>query len=63
MNSCWCESCRPLTLQDCRMIVCPFCGNKRCPKATNHLNQCTNSNEPGQKGSSWENVKPYTRPA
>jgi hypothetical protein len=34
-----------------RMIVCPECGNKRCPKATNHYHSCTNSNEPGQMGS------------
>lgn len=29
------------------MIVCPDCGNKRCPKATYHGNTCTKSNEPG----------------
>lgn len=34
-----------------RMILCPDCGNKRCPKASNHKNKCTKSNEPGQKGS------------
>ncbi len=34
-----------------RMILCPRCGNKRCPKATNHALECMNSNEPGQKGS------------
>lgn len=33
------------------MIVCPDCGNKRCPKATHHDNECTCSNEPGQEGS------------
>jgi hypothetical protein len=33
------------------MIVCPVCGNKRCPKATDHDLLCTNSNEPGQHGS------------
>lgn len=33
------------------MIVCPTCGNKRCPRATNHRYSCTNSNEPGQPGS------------
>jgi hypothetical protein len=32
-------------------IVCPECGNKRCPKATLHDNACTGSNEPGQQGS------------
>lgn len=34
-----------------RMIVCPDCGNKRCPKATNHRLDCTDSNDPGQPGS------------
>lgn len=33
------------------MVVCPTCGNKRCPKATWHKFICTNSNEPGQAGS------------
>jgi len=30
-------------------IVCADCGNKRCPKASSHLNACTRSNEPGQQ--------------
>ena len=30
------------------MIVCPDCGNKRCPHATDHANACTGSNDPGQ---------------
>ncbi len=30
------------------MILCPKCGNKRCPRADSHANACTNSNEPGQ---------------
>lgn len=34
-----------------RMIVCTECGNKRCPKATDHDLACTRSNEPGQDGS------------
>lgn len=33
------------------MVVCPTCGNKRCPKASDHRLACTASNEPGQKGS------------
>ena len=33
------------------MIVCPTCGNKRCPHATDHNNSCTNSNETNQLGS------------
>ena len=45
----------PVTFQ--RMILCPDCGNKRCPKASNHRYQCTESNEPNQRGSI------YTHPA
>jgi DNA-directed RNA polymerase subunit RPC12/RpoP len=37
-----------------RMIVCPACGNKRCPRATDHRLACTGSNEPGQKGIRYE---------
>lgn len=33
------------------MVLCPACGNKRCPHATNHELPCTNSNKPGQLGS------------
>ena len=36
-----------------RMFLCPTCGNKRCPKATDHRLECTNSNEPGQVGSDY----------
>jgi hypothetical protein len=36
------------------MILCPACGNKRCPRATNHNHACTNSNDPGQAGSEYE---------
>ena len=43
-----------LPLELTRMIVCGTCGNKRCPHATDHRNTCTNSNEPGQKGSAYE---------
>lgn len=37
-----------------QMIVCPECGYKRCPKATDHELKCTGSNEPGQPGSAYE---------
>ncbi len=33
-----------------RMILCPECGNKRCPKAQNHRYSCTASNVPEQIG-------------
>jgi hypothetical protein len=36
-----------------RMFLCPTCGNKRCPKATDHRLACTNSNEPNQEGSDY----------
>ena len=54
---CWCSTCRPITITDMRMVVCPDCGNKRCPKATDHRFLCTNSNESGQTGSSYTSSK------
>ena len=36
-----------------RMILCAKCGNKRCPHANDHRNECTDSNEPGQIGSAY----------
>ncbi len=53
-NVCWCLTCRPLSILDpgsMRMAFCPECGNKRCPRATSCLNDCTDSNKPGQPGS------------
>lgn len=35
------------------MSLCTECGNKRCPKATDHRLACTGSNEPGQLGSRY----------
>ncbi|ECF0619237.1 hypothetical protein EZ710_16720, partial [Salmonella enterica subsp. enterica serovar Livingstone] len=46
-TKCWCRTCRPITLADMRFVVCPVCGNKRCPHANDHNNACTGSNEPG----------------
>lgn len=37
-----------------RMIVCEKCGNKRCPHATHHEEDCTRSNESGQDGSWYQ---------
>ena len=56
---CQCDTCMPNEpgLGRMRFIVCSKCGNKRCPHATNHIYECTNSNAPGQRGSSWENYK------
>lgn len=36
------------------MRLCPICGNKRCPKATDHSLECTGSNDSGQPGSIYE---------
>ena len=41
----------PVALSSVKMILCPKCGNKRCPKASNHRLECTGSNKPGQEGS------------
>lgn len=61
MNNCQCASCIDaasdpndwLSASSKQMILCEKCGNKRCSHATNHRNACTNSNEPGQAGSSY----------
>lgn len=50
---CWCRTCRPVTMSDMRFVVCPECGNKRCPHANDHRNDCTGSNEPGQVDSAY----------
>ena len=60
---CWCHTCRPVTISDMRFVVCPECGNKRCPHANDHRHACTGSNEPGQEGSAYpaapqQEVKP-----
>ncbi|WP_312068681.1 hypothetical protein [Lelliottia nimipressuralis] len=63
ITDCWCRTCRPINLNDMRFVVCPDCGNKRCPHANDHRNACTGSNEPGQEGSAYpaapqQEVKP-----
>ncbi len=40
-----------LPIEAVRMILCPECGNKRCPHASDHSYACTRSNDPGQAGS------------
>lgn len=37
--------------ENMRMILCPVCGNKRCPHAMHHIHPCTHSNECNQSGS------------
>ncbi|MDV5713838.1 hypothetical protein ACSTDE_05505 [Enterobacter hormaechei] len=53
ITGCSCRNCRPVTMTDMRFVVCPECGNKRCPHANDHRNACTGSNEPGQEGSAY----------
>jgi hypothetical protein len=55
-KKCGCRRCMPKErLMDYpMMIICNICGNKRCPHATDHQLECTNSNELGQKGSIYE---------
>ena len=53
IQGCPCLTCRPVTFSDSRFVVCPECGNKRCPHANDHRNACTGSNEPGQEGSAY----------
>lgn len=52
-----------LPLSSAQMIVCPTCGNKRCPKANDHRNTCTGSNEAGQPGSAYPALQPSAEPA
>jgi hypothetical protein len=69
MSECWCYECKKdipilqdysspllgikLTQAMVTMVVCPTCGNKRCPRATDHRLACTDSNDPGQLGSRY----------
>lgn len=60
MTDCGCYECVKDRIDEsglptvaCRMIVCPECGNKRCPRATDHRLECTKSNDPGQPGSRY----------
>jgi hypothetical protein len=51
-----CYSCATEEQRWSHFIVCLTCGNKRCPKSTDHALDCTNSNEPGQAGSRYAKV-------
>lgn len=59
---CWCRTCRPVVLNDMRFVVCPDCGNKRCPRANDHRNACTGSNEPGQEDSAYPDTPREVKP-
>ena len=46
-----CEKCRSdAKAMRTYMILCPNCGNKRCPKAEDHRMKCTRSNDTNQVG-------------
>ena len=52
IKDCWCyECCKEQRYT--QMFLCPQCGNKRCPRATDHREACTGSNDPGQAGSRY----------
>lgn len=54
-GKCCCHRClREHGLVRVFMVLCPECGNKRCPKASDHNLACTGSNEPGQPGSVYQ---------
>lgn len=59
-DGCSCDRCANAKARETNSIffavmpLCPTCGNKRCPKGTDHDNECSGSNEPGQKGSIYE---------
>lgn len=52
LQSCGCHACMNITGEPQMFyILCPECGCKRCPKATNHAHACSQSNDSGQFGS------------
>lgn len=54
-DGCGCWMCRELRNEPAMtFIVCADCGNKRCPHANDHRNDCTRSNATGQPGSAYE---------
>ena len=73
-TECWCARCEseakarliasdeltPVQALSSFMHLCPDCGNKRCPRATDHRNACTGSNEPGQAGSAYGPYQPMS---
>lgn len=56
-----CGNCWTCTADRSRMILCPTCGNKRCPKANDHTLVCSGSNEPGHLGSAYADA-PFPPP-
>ena len=52
-EKCPCYRCSDFIDQVLGMVRCPVCGNKYCPRGTDHALTCTASNEPGQPGSRY----------
>lgn len=49
---CWCEACDVAASPNgirTRMCVCPECGDKRCPRASHHNQQCAELRFPAQR--------------
>jgi hypothetical protein len=58
-NTCNCYNCQENNIRVGikifrTMPTCYICGNKRCPKATDHNLKCSGSNETGQEGSVYK---------
>jgi hypothetical protein len=63
IKKCHCHTCRPIDAADPESVymrLCLNCGNKRCPKATDHNNECSGSNAVGQIGSIYGVVDVYS---
>lgn len=45
-EKCGCRSCLTPAERLCTFVVCPECGDKRCPRADDHRNDCTSDNVP-----------------
>ena len=56
---CWCHRCCKEQTgyhHMFQMVLCPTCGNKRCPKSSDHRLDCTGSNEQNQKVSTYGGI-------
>ena len=61
--ACYCRKCLDgkvnesgIPVASTMFIVCKTCGNKRCPRANDHENPCSGSNDPGQPGSAYPSI-------
>lgn len=57
-RTCGCRACLTTAQRLTTFVVCSECGNKRCPKADDHRNQCTGSNAPTQSVSVADELPP-----